>query len=434
MRRLRRLTEGLINALRVDEVVQVILGHGFDSIPELSVGAINLLTEDGVALRIAGTRGAPSGLVLTRERVLLSFDTPGTRSARTGEAVWLPTREAFLTAYPHLGNSKLPAEMVQAIAAIPLQVERRVLGTLALTFRRPQSFALEEREFFLTLGRLCAQALDRARLYEEERSARYQLAAAATRLARLQRLTAALSEGLTPLDIARVVVEEASMLLGADQALLMVPSEDGRNLLLLGHHGLAPEVAERWAQVPTTAALPAATAYQICVPLWLESPEDLVEHYPRAAEAGLGTQALACVPLLVQGSAIGVIGFGFRAPRRFIEEDRALLGDLARQTAQALERARLYDAEQRPTHGSRYSPTPRRRSASTVSISRRWSRRPHAWCLRNSATVVPCVWSHATAGGSSRWRRITRYRRGARCSVRSCPPCANAPMRVCCRP
>lgn len=347
LRRLRRLTEGLINALRVEEVVQMILDHGFDSIPELSVGAINLLTEDGVALRIAGMRGAPSGLVMTRERLLLSFDTPGTRSARTGEAVWLPTREAYLTAYPHLGGSKLPAEMVQAVAAIPLQVERRVLGTLALTFRRPQSFTLEEREFFLTLGRLCAQALDRARLYEEERAARHQLAAAATRLTRLQRLTASLSEALTPLDIARVVVEEASTLLGADQALLMVPSEDGRNLLLLGHHGLAPEAAERWAQFPTTAALPAATAYQICVPLWLESPEDIVEHYPQAARAGLTTQALAYVPLLVKGNAIGVVGFGFKSPRRFIEEDRALLGDLARQTAQALERARLYDAEQR---------------------------------------------------------------------------------------
>ncbi|HEX2571366.1 MAG TPA: GAF domain-containing protein, partial [Polyangia bacterium] len=347
MRRLRRLTEGLINALRVEEVVQVILDHGFDSIPELSVGAINLLTEDGVALRIAGMRGAPTGLVMSRERLLLSFDTPGTRSARTGEAVWLPTREAYLAAYPHLGGSRLPADMVQAVAAIPLQVERRVLGTLALTFHRPQSFALEEREFFMTLGRLCAQALDRARLYEEERSARHQLAAAATRLARLQRLTASLSEALTPLDIARVVVEEASALLGAGQALLVVASEDGHNLVLLGHHGLTPEAAERWAQFPTTAALPLATAYKICVPLWLESPEDIIEHYPRASGAGLETQALACVPLLVQGNPFGAIGFGFKAPRRFGEEDRALLGDLARQTAQALERARLYDAEQR---------------------------------------------------------------------------------------
>jgi signal transduction histidine kinase len=58
--------------------------------------------------------------------------------------------------------------------------------------------------------------------------------------------------------------------------------------------------------------------------------------------------AFVVLPLTtIEGRVIGGLSFDFNAPREFDENDRALLTTLARQCAQALERARLYDEAKR---------------------------------------------------------------------------------------
>ena len=57
-------------------------------------------------------------------------------------------------------------------AAVPLLVGQRAIGSLSLSFGRDRVFGPDERSFLITLARQCAQALDRARLYEAERRAR----------------------------------------------------------------------------------------------------------------------------------------------------------------------------------------------------------------------------------------------------------------------
>ena len=53
------------------------------------------------------------------------------------------------------------------------------------------------------------------------------------------------------------------------------------------------------------------------------------------------------LPLIVAGSVVGVVGIGFTVPRRLTSVERSTLLALAEQGAQALDRARLYRAEQR---------------------------------------------------------------------------------------
>jgi signal transduction histidine kinase len=53
------------------------------------------------------------------------------------------------------------------------------------------------------------------------------------------------------------------------------------------------------------------------------------------------------MPLLVEGSPIGVIAFYFTAPVNFDDEYRALLVSVAQDCAQALDRARLYESAQK---------------------------------------------------------------------------------------
>src|SRR5207302_9432064 len=63
----------------------------------------------------------------------------------------------------------------EAVAAVPLLVDERVLGALALRFQSKRDFAAEGTDFFETLARQCAQAVDRTQLLEAERQSRVQV-------------------------------------------------------------------------------------------------------------------------------------------------------------------------------------------------------------------------------------------------------------------
>jgi signal transduction histidine kinase len=59
----------------------------------------------------------------------------------------------------------------------------------------------------------------------------------------------------------------------------------------------------------------------------------------------LGVASAVFVPLVAAGETVGVISFGFDAPRAFEPEERDFLLALGRQAALAVERARLFEAE-----------------------------------------------------------------------------------------
>jgi signal transduction histidine kinase len=56
---------------------------------------------------------------------------------------------------------------------VPLEVAGEVVGAMSFTFTSPRAFPPEDREFFLTLGWQCAQAIERARLFAAEREAHH---------------------------------------------------------------------------------------------------------------------------------------------------------------------------------------------------------------------------------------------------------------------
>ncbi|HET7092554.1 MAG TPA: GAF domain-containing protein, partial [Thermomicrobiales bacterium] len=88
------------------------------------------------------------------------------------------------------------------------------------------------------------------------------------------------------------------------------------------------------ARLALDAPCPAADAIRSGQPLF-------------AGEGSEGTpDAFAVVPLVAEGRPIGAIGLAFAAPQTFAAEQTELLHAVARQSAQAIERARLYAAEQ----------------------------------------------------------------------------------------
>ena len=116
---------------------------------------------------------------------------------------------------------------------------------------------------------------------------------------------------------------------------------------LLEHgEGSTAELAHDWPELALDAPLPACDVFRTGVAIWLEGHAERLRRYPALAETPTpGVTASATLPLLVDGQAIGVLGLSFREERSFSAADRVLMLALAQQCAQALERARLYQAE-----------------------------------------------------------------------------------------
>src|SRR6185436_5434461 len=97
-------------------------------------------------------------------------------------------------------------------------------------------------------------------------------------------------------------------------------------------------------------ATPATMVYQRREPEFIETFAEFRDRYPHivAMTTGItGTHALLCVPLLIDGRAIGVFGVTYREDRRFSPEERASALVFAEQAAQAL-RVVVGAGERRP--------------------------------------------------------------------------------------
>jgi len=162
---------------------------------------------------------------------------------------------------------------------------------------------------------------------------------------RLQELTTALARALTAADVGAAVVEEALYALGGSFGALTTLASDGLRVETQYARGMPPRVEAVWRSVPLSARAPAADAIRSGRVLTFESSAALTEAYPVVASLGVVPGALAAVPLLLDGRAIGALTVGFHQPHAFSEGERAFMAIVAGHCALALERARLFDAE-----------------------------------------------------------------------------------------
>jgi GAF domain-containing protein/anti-sigma regulatory factor (Ser/Thr protein kinase) len=166
------------------------------------------------------------------------------------------------------------------------------------------------------------------------------------RIAGLQTVTAALAGTTTVEDVARVVVREGVQTLGALGGGLVLPDAGGR-LRVPSSLGYGDRLLHQLRTEPQDAELPAAEALRTGKPVWLESPQDRDERYPGLIGMEPGTAALCAVPLVLEERRLGALRFSFDEPRLFDEYERRFVLGLAAQTAQAIDRAFLYEAERR---------------------------------------------------------------------------------------
>lgn len=178
----------------------------------------------------------------------------------------------------------------------------------------------------------------------ESVSARSRADAATARLARLQRITAALSDTVTQDAVADSVLREAMVALECDAGAVVVRSDDSENLTLLRESGTLDPVMRSFAHdQPGFARGPYVDAMQECEAVYLESFEEVQATYPgfRDISKPESRGAWIFLPLEIERRAAGALAFGFADRHKFTFIDRHFADTVARYCAQALDRVRL---------------------------------------------------------------------------------------------
>lgn len=165
------------------------------------------------------------------------------------------------------------------------------------------------------------------------------------RLVGLQAVTEALSKALTPEQVADAVIGHGVQALGARAGSLVLITPSADELEIVKTIGYALESVEPYRRFRLDAPLPLSDAARTGQPVYLEHWQQWVERYPNVLSDTQRTDhndSWAAIPLRAAGRILGGIGLTFPGARAFSEDDKAFMTALARQCAQALERARLY--------------------------------------------------------------------------------------------
>lgn len=134
-------------------------------------GVLVELSEDGAFLETTSVWNFSTPELEPWIRYPISTNIPIAECVRTGEAIFIEDERARGVPYA--------VEIPPSLAALPLVVNSKVIGAIALVYNEHRTFPKQTRYFMQTLASHCAEAMERAMLFEQVQSTQQQLALAA---------------------------------------------------------------------------------------------------------------------------------------------------------------------------------------------------------------------------------------------------------------
>jgi len=179
-----------------------------------------------------------------------------------------------------------------------------------------------------------------------ERAAREAAQAAEERLRRLQSISAALSEAVTPHDIAKAVLDLSLPALDASGGVFYRLDRDGTALELIAQRGHADLFLTDFRSIPLDSSTPLVDAARRKTAVFYEDRRQLMVGYTQFdAVVGDRFKASAALPLMAHGRLVGALAVHFREARTFSPGEKSMLLTISEVAAQALDRAVLFIAE-----------------------------------------------------------------------------------------
>ena len=232
---------------------------------------------------------------------------------------------------------------------VPLKIRERILGVISFINSESRNHTAEDLKLAEDLANRAALAVDNALLFRAEQNIRRAAQKNSDFLKRLQSVSSSLSQAHVPYEVGDAVIEQGIRSVGAHAGIIVLADEENRKLNVVSTRGFPDEIAEKWQQFDIDQKVPIADAIRTQQPIFIESFEFYSDEYPFLGPLAslTNSNALAAIPLIVKGKTIGGLGLSFLETQDFGTDDRIFLLALSQQCAQALERARLYENEQK---------------------------------------------------------------------------------------
>ncbi len=316
----------------IDAMLKVAVDKASE-VMEVEVAAVMLLDAEAGELRLAAHRGLSERFEREVERIKLGAGLSG-RAAASGE----PVVVSNVADDPRLAHSVVREEGWRAFASVPLLSRGQVLGVLNVATRQERTFPAEEVAMLSAVGRLLGVAIENARLHEQVKAHHIEEQAVLLKLSQ-----ALLGEG-EPQAMMDLTVRAAAEALRVDLAAVALVDPDGQSYSGQAFTGWPPEIFQQMQRIPLAASNGLGYALQTRKPVVVadESRETRFGAPPFVTQAGIISSLLA--PMMAGEKAIGGLVVNSRAQRDWSADEVRLLSLIANDTAQALERARLFES------------------------------------------------------------------------------------------
>jgi GAF domain-containing protein/anti-sigma regulatory factor (Ser/Thr protein kinase) len=271
------------------------------------------------------------------DRVLSALEPEGPIPVRT-EAIFVESLEE-LRRQPPDAVAALSCDRFRSLAIVPLVVSDRTIGVLMVHWVDERGISKADRNFLYTIAGTSAQAVERARLTLTE-------FVSLERSQHLHQLSSALAAATTPRDVADAAIAGCRRALGAQSAVVRVPAPGEHALTCLASSGTPALLSHVIVPVEGSTSGASFTRRRTVVSSVNEGDEDaLSELTPHVLADIADPVTVVSEPLVGSGGPLGVLTLAFVARPEPSEPERRFLSTLAGLTAQALERAQLFEHE-----------------------------------------------------------------------------------------
>ena len=166
--RLQALTAALSGAATPAAVAEVVVRDGTAAL-DATAGVMYERVADRVTLDLMDAAGVPTEQLDRWRSVGLSDGSPMADAVREGRAVFITDPEEMRRRYP--GMEAAARVGSGSLVVLPVVLRGDAVGALAFAFQEARTFGEDERAYLRVLVRHVAEALDRARLYQDARAA-----------------------------------------------------------------------------------------------------------------------------------------------------------------------------------------------------------------------------------------------------------------------
>jgi GAF domain-containing protein len=345
--RTRELSDALEQQTATSEVLRVISSSPGELEPvfETMLGnAIQLCgakfgvmsLREGEAFRVVAAHGAPALVEQRRRREPLVRPTPGhnlERMMRTKAVVHIPD----ILADPESAPTLAKFGGAKALVNVPLLKDGDVIGSIVIFRQEAGPFTDKQIDLVKNFASQAVIAIENTRLLNELRESLQQQTATADVLKTISRSTFDLTSVL------QTLVESAAQLCGAD-ASTITRQKEGR-LVRAEAYGYSLEFIEHLRSLPVEPGRGSAMGRALLEGRAVHIPDVLADpdYALKEAQKLGGYRTMLGVPMMREGSAMGVLTLIRLQMRPFTEKQIELATTFADQAAIAIENVRLFD-------------------------------------------------------------------------------------------